>query len=289
MASRLPPPPASASGAPATRPREHGRADTAPVLDIEVLDTGVGVLDRTVAILDAIEAGARSHGDVVREVGLTRTTAFRLLKSMERHGLIVYRGGSGYRFGPRLLELGTTAQQELQLKAVARPALERLARVTGESAQLYVGHTLGERICIDSVQSSSELRTIVPVGAVLPMIYGSAGKLFLAWMPREEQERLVAQVRQVTDTTPTADRLLSQIVTARRQGWAASAGERQPGVGSVSAPVVGPRGELLAVVSISGPTTRIGRISAKRYAPAVVEAAREIERSLGVSPSGPDA
>jgi DNA-binding IclR family transcriptional regulator len=244
--------------------------------------TGVGVLDRSVAILDAISKGARSHADVVREVGLTRTTAHRLLKSLEQHGLIAYQGGFGYRLGPRLLELGTMAQQEFQLKAVARPALERLARTTGESTQLYVGFMMGERICIDSVQSSNELRTIVPVGAVLPMIYGSAGKIFLAWMPRQEQERFAAQVVPKTDATPTPERLLQQLATARRQGWASSAGERQAGVGSVSAPVLGPLGELIAVVSISGPTSRIGRISAKRYAPAVIEAAREIERALGL-------
>jgi DNA-binding IclR family transcriptional regulator len=282
MSSRLPPPSGTFTGADVPRPREHDSWTAPPNLGIEVTDTGVGVLDRSVAILDAIAHGARTHGDVVREVGLTRTTAHRLLKSLERHGFIAYQGGFGYRLGPRLLELGTTAQQEFQLKAVARPSLERLARVTGESAQLYVGFMEGERMCIDSVQSSSELRTIVPVGAVLPMIYGSAGKIFLAWMPPDEQERYAAQVEQKTDTTPTPERLLSQLTMARRNGWASSAGERQPGVGSVSAPILGSHGELIAVVSISGPTSRIGRISAKRYAPAVMEAAREIERALGV-------
>ena len=247
-----------------------------------IRDTGVGVLDRGIAILDAVRHGARTHADVVHDLGLTRTTAHRLIKSLEQHGFLVYQGGYGYRLGPRLLDLGAAAQQEFQLRAVARPALERLARVTGESAQLYVGFMLGERICIDSVQSESELRAIVPVGSVLPMTYGSAGKIFLAWMPPAEQKRFAAQVEPKTDATPTPERLLQQLATARRVGWASSAGERQPGVGSVSAPIVGPRGELLAVVSISGPTSRIGRISAKRYAPAVMEAAREIERALGV-------
>ncbi|HSL10332.1 MAG TPA: IclR family transcriptional regulator [Actinomycetota bacterium] len=281
MPSTLPPPPGTYTAASVPRSRIRDTWTAPPNLGIQVADTGVGVLDRSVAILDAIAHGARTHADVVREVGLTRTTAHRLLKSLEDHGFIAYQGGVGYRLGPRLLELGTTAHQEFQLKAVARPALERLARATGESAQLYVGFMQGERMCIESVQSSSELRTIVPVGAVLPMVYGSAGKIFLAWMPRDEQERYAAQVEQKTETTPTPERLLAQLVTARRQGWASSAGERQPGVGSVSAPVLGPHGELVAVVSISGPTSRIGRISAKRYAPAVMEAAREIERALG--------
>jgi DNA-binding IclR family transcriptional regulator len=67
----------------------------------------------------------------------------------------------------------------------------------------------------------------------------------------------------------------------RTRGWASSAGERQPGVGSVSAPILGPYDILLAVVSVSGPASRMGRISARRTAPAVVESAREIEGALG--------
>jgi DNA-binding IclR family transcriptional regulator len=248
---------------------------------VPIADTGVGVLDRSVAILDAIEHGARTHADVVERLGLTRTTAHRLLKSLEAHGLIAARGGRGYELGPRLLRLAAAAEQGSRLRAVAHPALERLARVTGESAQLYVHHTLGERICVDSVQSSSELRTIVPVGAVLPITHGSAGKIMMAWEPPEEQRRWIEQATPRTDATPTGEQLARQLATARRLGWASSAGERQEGVGSVSAPVLGSHGELIAAVSISGPITRVGRISAKRYAPAVTEAAREIERALG--------
>jgi DNA-binding IclR family transcriptional regulator len=77
-----------------------------------------------------------------------------------------------------------------------------------------------------------------------------------------------------------------QLVTARRLGWASSAGEREPGVGSVSAPVNELHGALLAVVSLSGPEQRVGRISAKRYAPAVLEAAREIMNALGGERAG---
>ena len=247
-----------------------------------VAETGVGVLDRCVAILDAIEQGARTHADVVAATGLSRTTAHRLLKALGSHGLVTYQGGSGYRFGSRLLQIAAASLQEVQLRAVAHPALERLARTTGESAQLYVASTEGERMCIDAVESSSELRTIVTIGSVLPITHGSAGKIFMAWMPHHEQDMWIERVTPRTEATPTGDRLRRQLTAARRQGWASSAGERQPGVGSVSAPVLGRLGELVAVASISGPTSRVARFSAKRYAHAVTEAAREIERSLAL-------
>ncbi len=247
----------------------------------EAADTGVGTLDRAIAVLDAVDGGARSHTHVVAATGLSRTTAHRLMKALETHGFIVFQGGYGYRLGPRLLQLAARSLQEISLRVIGHTALERLAAVTGESAQLYVAGTYGERVCIDTVQSSSELRTIVPIGSRLPVTSGSAGKIFLAWFPETIREELIELGEAPTEATPTGDRLRRQVTTARRLGWASSAGERKEGVGSVSAPVLGSIGELVAVVSISGPTTRVSRIGARRYAPAVMMAAREIEEALG--------
>src|SRR2546427_909003 len=87
-------------------------------------ETPVGVLDRAAAVMDAVEGGARSFTDIVRVTGLSRTTTHRLISSLEDHGYLFHVGGLGYALGPRLLGL-------------AHPALERLARTTGESAQLF--------------------------------------------------------------------------------------------------------------------------------------------------------
>ena len=132
--------------------------------------------------------------------------------------------------------------RELPLRELAHPALERLARATGESAQLFVRDG-DRRICVDAVDSDHELRTIVDVGSVLPLNQGSAGKVFLAWGPPIEQDDV--------------DRLAQQLATTRRRGWADSFGERAPVVASVSAPVFGPGNELLAAISVSGPASRI--------------------------------
>lgn len=245
----------------------------------------MGVLDRAMAILRAIEGRARSPAEVARLTGLARPTAHRLLKAMESHGLVTSVGGQGYRFGPRLLGLAATAMRELPLRDLAQPILERLARTTGESAQLFV-RDHHRRVCIAAAESRSELRTIVEIGAELPLTAGSAGKVFLAFGPPALTAELLATVDRFTTATPIGERLERQLVTARRRGWASSAGEREPGVGSVSAPVHEPHGALLAVVSLSGPEQRMGRISAKRYAPAVLEAAREIMNAVGGERAG---
>jgi len=245
--------------------------------------TGVGVLDRAIAILDAVEDGARTFTDLVRATGFSGPTTHRLIKAMEAHGLLSLQRGFGYRLGPRLLRLATVAMAELPLRDLARPALLRLSEVTGESAQLYV-RSGDERVCVDTVESTSELRTIVPVGSSLPLTAGSAGKMFLAWASEPDRERLLEKrLERFTPKTPTALQIRGQVDAIRRRGWSMSSGERERGVGSVSAAVLGPDDELVAVVSISGPESRVGVLAARRFSRAVVAAARETERALGIS------
>jgi DNA-binding IclR family transcriptional regulator len=238
--------------------------------------SGVGVLDRVVAILDAVETGdARNLADVARATGYSRSTTHRLLQAMEAHDLLDFSGARGYHLGPRFLRLANRSLRDLPLRDLARPMLTRLSDMTGESAQLYV-RSLDERVCIDAVESPSELRTIVAVGAALPLTKGSAGKLFLAWATPADRDRLSA------DVEPSArSRLDQQILTGRRRGWTESVGERAPGVASVSAPIVGIHDALVAVISVSGPVSRLGRGGARRHAPAVMTAARNVERALG--------
>lgn len=227
--------------------------------------TPVGVLDRCVAVLAAVEHGARSFTAISEATGLTRPTAHRMINALETHGFLLHVGGLGYALGPRLLGLAATAMRELPLRDLARPALERLADISGESAQLYVRDG-DRRVCVDTVESEAELRTIVAVGAALPLTAGSAGKVFLAWGP--------------TDGIDLDDRLTRQIHTTRQRGWADSFGEREAGVASVSAPVFGPGDQLLAAVSISGPASRLAPGRAKERAPAVVAAATEIAAAI---------
>ncbi|HVF15134.1 MAG TPA: IclR family transcriptional regulator [Acidimicrobiales bacterium] len=202
--------------------------------------SGIGVLDKAVAILDAVEGGPLGLGELVSATGLPRATAHRLAVALEVHGL-VDRDPDG-RFGPGPRLTGS------ELPARARPALERLRDSTGESVQLYVRRG-DRRLCVASLESPHGLRTIVPVGASLPLDVGSAGKV-LRGHPLEGR------------------------------GWAESVEERERGVASASAPVLGRGGEVVAAVSVSGPIERTTRSPGGRYGPALVEAARAVEREL---------
>ena len=203
--------------------------------------SGVGVLDKTVSVLSALESGPASLAQLVKATGLARPTAHRIAVALESHRMLARDAQGRFVLGPRIGELAAAAGED-RLLAIAQPVLAQLRDVTGESAQLYRPHA-DTRICVAAAERASGLRDTVPVGAALPMTAGSAAQVLLAW---EDGSRMHRGLRGAKFTATT----LAQV---RRRGWAATAAEREPGVASVSAPVRGPGGRVLAAVSVSGP------------------------------------
>jgi DNA-binding IclR family transcriptional regulator len=207
----------------------------------------VGVLDKAVGLLDALEQGPCSLAELVEGTGLSRATAHRLAVALEDHGYVRRDTEGRFALGGRLVALGHAASAGLSLVDAAGPALAELRDATGESVQLYVREG-DDRVCVAALESPHGLRTIVPVGARLPLALGSAG------------------------------RVLDPGATLPRSGWVDSVGEREEGVASVSAPVLGRDGAVVAAISVSGPIGRTTRTPGRRYGPAVVAAARKLER-----------
>jgi DNA-binding IclR family transcriptional regulator len=213
---------------------------------VEPTISGVGVLDKAVRVLEALEPGPANLGELVERTGLSRATAHRLATALEDHGLVRRTTGDGrFGLGLRLLALGRAAEVHVPLRDAARPAMAWLRDETGESVQLYVRDG-DRRVCVEALESPHGLRTIVNVGAVLPLDAGSAGTVLRGARPDRP--------------------------------WVASVEEREPGVASVSAPVHDADGRVVAAISVSGPIERTTRRPGAKYANAVVEAARRTER-----------
>jgi DNA-binding IclR family transcriptional regulator len=216
--------------------------------------SGVGVIDKAVIVLAAIEVAPRSLGDLVRETGFSRATAHRLAVALEVHGLVRRDDEGRFALGVRLIALGRAAAEAFPLADAATPALSALRDETAESVQLYVRDG-DRRVCIAALESPHGLRTIVAMGASLPLDVGSAGRILSATdhgSGRGERE------------------------------WAQSVGEREAGVASVSAGVRAADGTVVAAVSVSGPIERTTRQPGERYGAAVLEAARQIELAAGL-------
>jgi DNA-binding IclR family transcriptional regulator len=223
--------------------------------------TGVGVLDRSVALLDLLGDGPRTLRWLSGASGLPRPTAYRLLVALETHRLVARDSSGAFRLGPRLTELAVRADPALDLAALAGPVLAWLHEATGESVQLYV-RSGDHRLCVAARDAGTGLRDSVPVGAVLPLDAGSGGKVLLAWS---------------TNPADLAADRGAELAAVRKRGWAATVAEREPGVASVSAPVLAD-GELLGAVCVSGPVSRLGPAPGKRLAPQVMGAATELAR-----------
>jgi DNA-binding IclR family transcriptional regulator len=226
--------------------------------------SGVGVLDKAALVLGALEAGPLSLAGLVQATGLARPTAHRLAVALEHHRLVARDLQGRFVLGPRLGELASAAGED-RLLAAAGPILAALRDLTGESAQVYRRQG-DDRICVAAAERLSGLRDSVPIGTVLPMTAGSAAQVLLAW---EEPDRLHRGLLGARFTATT-------LAGVRRRGWAQSVAEREPGVASVSAPVRGPGGRVVAAVSVSGPLERLSRTPGRLHAAATMGAANRL-------------
>ncbi len=232
------------------------------------IHSGVGVLDKTVKILDALESGPATLGQLVNETGLARPTAHRLAIALERHRFVIRDQHGRFVLGSRFAELAAAAGEDRLLTA-SGPILQTLLDRTGESAQIYRRQG-DQRVCIAAVERASGLRDSIPVGALLSMEAGSAAQILLAW---EDSERLHQGLRHAKFTA-------AKLAAVRKRGWAESINEREDGVCSISAPIRNPSGQVIAAISIPGPTGRMGTTRGRRYAPLVMAAGKYLTEAL---------
>ncbi len=227
--------------------------------------SGIGVVDKTVAILTAAAVEPRSLSDLVAATALPRATAHRLAVALEAHRLLARDVEGRFLLGPRVAELAAALPDPLV--SAAAPVLAWIRDECGESAQLY-RRDGSERVCVAAAERSHGLRTTVPVGSRLPLTAGSGAQVLLAWSDA------------ALDLPVQAEFAARTLADVRRRGWAQSVAQREAGVASVSAPVLTSAGELLAAVSISGPIERLGRSPGARFAPVLMAGARRIVAAL---------
>ncbi|MEA4908897.1 MAG: IclR family transcriptional regulator [Chloroflexi bacterium] len=243
-------------------------------------------LDRVIALLDCFSAEHPELGvrEVARLVNLSSSTAGRLLAAMKENGILTQNPVTReYSMGPKVLTWASTYTSTLDVRAKAQPALRELYLKTLETVSLYILDG-NERVCIERLESPRNVRTVVQVGGRLPLYAGSAGKVFLAFLsPQRRQEILSA-----TALTPLTrytivdtDSLEKELKKIRKQGYAVSFGEWKLEAAGIGAPIFNINGEVVAAVTISGPSQRFTKASITEHAPEVVRVAAQISRELG--------
>lgn len=237
-------------------------------------------VDRALRLLDAVAAvGPRGEtaARLAVRCALNRATAWRLLATLEAHGMVERDPATNrYSVGLALLRYSGAAGYD-GLARRARPVLERVSRQTGETADLAAtrlqGVTYIGEVAPTSVLAISWLAREVPLHAT------STGKAYLAWLDEDEvRGMLESPLTRYTDTTITnVDDLLNDLARTRERGYAECAGELEPTLFGVSAPIFGVHGRPVAVFSVWGPLSRVPTSRFPLLGPIAIEAAAEVQ------------
>jgi DNA-binding IclR family transcriptional regulator len=241
-------------------------------------------LQRALALIDAI-AVASPRGATVAELAsacaINRATAWRLLATLEGHGLVERDPAtSRYEIGYTVARLAAASGVDGVVRR-AHLVLERVSAQTGEAAILALARRSG-LVYVDEVAPPSVL-TVNWLARPVPLHATSTGKAWLAWLPEPEARGALGPVLEgFTDATVTDfGRLFGELAQIRKQGYAVSAGELEPTLFGVSAPVLRPGDKRpFAVFSIWGPADRVPRSRLDALGPVAIDAAVAVEAAL---------
>lgn len=232
-------------------------------------------LDILMCFIDATDLGLV---EISNKVSLHKSTVHRLLASLESKGFVTRDPSTDkYRLGYRVWELSANLTQSDDPAIIWLPEMERLRDEIGETVSLYVRDG-NERIRIQAVQSNEPIRRVAPIGARLPLFVGASSKVLLA----HADEAVKQSIIQGPDWPHYLrnEAYLQQLEEVRRQGYATSIEEREPGAAAVAAPIINRAGQLVAALSVSGPSSRLTAEIMKAQAPLITEAAKRMGKMV---------
>jgi DNA-binding IclR family transcriptional regulator len=216
-------------------------------------DSGVRSVQRAFDILSLLgeERRTLTVREVVEETGLAKTTALRLLQTLEQMGLL-WATSNGYTAGPALWRWAHLARSAWELPPETLQLMRELAARQRETVNLYVAKGI-HRVCIAQQESPQSLRHVVRVGDELPLWGGASAKVLLRDAPAALLSRVAASSPYGKGHVET---LREWVTQAERDGYAISHGEREPGTSAVAMPVTSGTGTIIAALTLSGPSVR---------------------------------
>lgn len=221
--------------------------------------------------------------EVAKHLGLSPSTTYRYLTSLRASGLIEEGETNGeFRLGPTVFQLARIARKGLGLSEIALPVMRELVAQTGESA-LLTRRSGQHVVCIERVESPHSVRLSYERGQVLPLHAGASAKVILAYLKPSEIDTVLngePLPRYTHHTVTDPDILRSQLNAIRAAGYVVSDEEVDLGVRGVAAPILDSGGQVLAGISIAGPTFRLNETVLPTVIAEVSHAAQVISHRL---------
>jgi DNA-binding IclR family transcriptional regulator len=243
------------------------------------------IFEKARSILEAV--GARPGiqlPEISKAVRMPKSTVHRLLRTLASLGFLEESGPNhGYMIGALIRGLANGDAGYERLLALARPRMVALRDACNETVALHVLRENGW-MTIAQVESSHDLRrTITNLNSPMPLHAAATGKLFLAYMAKEDRARYIesAPLTRFTPNTLTSKRrLLSALEQIRKDGYAMSLQEMVIGVAGISMPVWRD-GRVSAAIGVSGPLSRFTPKAIQSIRAALKKTSQAIEADLG--------
>lgn len=243
----------------------------------------IQAVDRAIELLKAVAGAVHppTAAELAQICGLNRTTAWRLLATLEMNGMVERDLAQRYGVGYGAVALSRSPSGSASLVRIARPALERLADETGNTVTLSVARREGV-LAVDQIDPPDATLVLTYLTQPLPVNATSTGKLLLSRLSDEElDDVLIAPLEKLTEATVTDPARLREIVAeVRRNGYAVTIGELEVGVNGISVAVVDEQDALVAILSVSDTDHRLPARRLPSYVPAMRDAAEAIQRRL---------
>jgi DNA-binding IclR family transcriptional regulator len=229
----------------------------------------------------ARNGGAVGVSQLGRELKLNKSTVYRLVDTLVRHGYAQQDAATGrYALSAKLWEMGVGVVRGMGLRQAARPMLEAEAEATGEATLLGIVQDRAALI-IDKVDSRQPLQIFSPLGARVSLCSSSLGRALLAFQPGDFQTSLIADFAPITPHgVQTREALVAELEKVRQRGAATSADEWMIGVAGVAAPIRGADGLVAGAICITGPSTRLVPARLEELALRCADAAQRISEML---------
>jgi DNA-binding IclR family transcriptional regulator len=244
---------------------------------------GVQSVERALAILDILaRTGEAGVTGIAGELGVHKSTAFRLVTTLERGRLVEQTDSRGkYRLGVGVLRLAGATTARLDVVQEARPISRQLAAATGETVNVAVLANKSA-LYVDQVAGSSSLQPHNWVGQHIPLHATSNGKVLLSGLTEDEiVDTLGSLAPFTTDTITDLAQLTKEVEIVRERGYATAVDELEVGLTAVAAPIRNAHGDVIAALSVSGPSFRLDAARLEEVVPLLLDAVREVSHRLG--------
>ena len=244
----------------------------------------VSSVDRAVQLLLTLaEMPDSGVTELAERTGCTKSLTFRLLYTLEARGLVRKDPDRRtYTLGYRALLLGDQSRRQSRLITAAEPVLAEVSEQTRENALLLVREDL-HSMCVAMKASPQPLRIFAAVGRLGPLHAGGGPKVLLAFAPDEVRRQVISGALEAFTEMSIQDAaaLEDTLARVRRDGYAISVGEIDPNIFSIAAPVRDHSGEVIAALSVNGPTARLDDANRAAFREAVLSASARLSQMLG--------